>query len=320
MSLLLPELHSRGRINLLEPGRLHDALAFSRASTKNVLGPAGSLVTVPSGSPAFGYNANGTYGGLLMEASATNLLLNTDAPATQSYTTTAIVYTLSFYGTGSVVLSGAYAATVTGTGATVRTQLTFTSTAASLTLTLSGSVTKIQLETGNNATSYITSTGTQGTRSADACNTTNLTAIRFNALAGTFVLRGTMPKVNQSNINAMVAFGDGTSQNRIYIIIAPGGVTWSVVSANVLIFAQGLGTPAPGTPIAVAVAWAASNFAGSLNGASPSVFASGALPTVSRLDIGNVGYTTSDPANQYIKSINYYPIRRPNADLQALSV
>lgn len=75
-----------------------------------------------------------------------NLLLNTAALSTQSVTTAAISYILSFKGTGSVALSGAYSGSLAGTGATDRVYLKFTSTAASLTLTVTGTVTEAQLE------------------------------------------------------------------------------------------------------------------------------------------------------------------------------
>jgi len=74
-----------------------------------------------------------------------NILLATETLATQSVTTLAATYTLSFTGTGSVTLSGTATGTLTGTG-TDRVSLTFTPTAGTLTLTVSGSVTKAQLE------------------------------------------------------------------------------------------------------------------------------------------------------------------------------
>ncbi len=82
-----------------------------------------------------------------------NLLLATEALATQSVTSIAAQYTLSFSGTGSVTLSGTATGTLTGTGAD-RVSLTFTPTAGTLTLTVSGSVTKAQVELGAVAGPY----------------------------------------------------------------------------------------------------------------------------------------------------------------------
>ena len=82
-----------------------------------------------------------------------NILLATETLATQSVTTLASQYTLSFTGTGSVTLSGTATGTLTGTGSG-RASLTFTPSAGTLTLTVSGSVTKAQLELGASAGPY----------------------------------------------------------------------------------------------------------------------------------------------------------------------
>ena len=47
----------------------------TRASTKNVLGASGSFVSVANNVPAFEFNTNGSYRGLLVEPGATNLFL-----------------------------------------------------------------------------------------------------------------------------------------------------------------------------------------------------------------------------------------------------
>jgi hypothetical protein len=55
----------------------------TRASTKNVLGSAGLYVSVANNVPAFEFNADGSYRGLLVEPGATNLVLQS-----QDFTTT----------------------------------------------------------------------------------------------------------------------------------------------------------------------------------------------------------------------------------------
>ncbi len=83
-----------------------------------------------------------------------NLLLATETLATQSVTSIAAQYTLSFTGTGSVTLSGTATGTLTGAGVNDRVSLTVTPTAGTLTLTVSGSVTKAQLELGTSSGPY----------------------------------------------------------------------------------------------------------------------------------------------------------------------
>lgn len=91
-----------------------------------------------------------------------NQLLNSATLSTQSVTTVAAQYTLSFTGTGPVTLSGTATGTLTGTGADNRVSLSFTPTAGTLTLTVTGSVTLAMLSFGTpttyqaitNATNY----------------------------------------------------------------------------------------------------------------------------------------------------------------------
>lgn len=109
--------------------------------------------------------------GLLLEAAATNLFLNSTALSTQNVTTTAVPYTLSFYGTGTVTLTGtSVAGPLVGTGANNRVSLTFTPTAGALTCTVSGSVTRAQIEIGSTPSSYIPTFGATVSRAADLLN------------------------------------------------------------------------------------------------------------------------------------------------------
>ena len=87
-----------------------------------------------------------------------NFLVATGTLATQSVPVKAVTYTLSFYGTGSVALSGAATGTLNGTGVSNRVSLTFTPGAGTLTLTVTGSVTNAQLEMGAAPTPYVAST------------------------------------------------------------------------------------------------------------------------------------------------------------------
>lgn len=136
--------------------------AFTRATTANYHNSDGTLTSFGSGVPRLGSR------GLMLEGARTNLFLNSDAGATQNVTVTAAAHTLSFYGTGTITLSGASTAgPLVGTGASNRVSLTFTPSAGTLTCTVSGTCTNVQLELGTGASSYISTAGASVTRNAD---------------------------------------------------------------------------------------------------------------------------------------------------------
>ena len=142
---------------------------FSRASIGTYIDDSGERRTAAVDTPRFDHDLiTGESLGLLVEEERTNLLLNSEILSTQIVTVTATAHTLSFYGTGTVTLSGASTTgPLVGTGADDRVELTFTPTAGSLTVTVSGSVTKAQLEVGSFPTSYIPTTNSSATRAAD---------------------------------------------------------------------------------------------------------------------------------------------------------
>lgn len=96
--------------------------------------------------------------GIIPYGGVRNILIGTDTLSTQTVSVGAIAQTLSFTGTGTVVLSGAFIGSLVGTGASNQVSLTFTPTAGNLTLTVTGSVTFAQLEKGSSVTAYQKST------------------------------------------------------------------------------------------------------------------------------------------------------------------
>lgn len=105
----------------------------------------------------------------LTEGLRTNLLLNSAVLASQDVTVAALVSVLSFYGTGSITLSGASTAgPLVGTGTNNRVVLSFTPTVGTLTLTVAGDVRMAQLEAATTfASSYIPTLGSQQQRGTD---------------------------------------------------------------------------------------------------------------------------------------------------------
>jgi hypothetical protein len=169
------------------------------ADSRITFGGTGGTVTNSSGSlvvssgPRLSFNTATSKYALMIEPAATNLLLNSLVNgtnlSTQSVTVTAQAYTLSFYGTGTVTLSGSATGAKVGTGAyPTRSTFTFTPTAGTLTLTVSGTVQFAQLEAGLLATSFVPTAGTSATRTVDSAAMTGAAFSWFNANQGTFVV------------------------------------------------------------------------------------------------------------------------------------
>lgn len=126
-------------------------LSYERASTATGFNKYGQFAEAGSDTP------RETIEGWYIEGGGTNLLLETDTLATQNITVTASPYVLSFFGTGTVTLSGAVSGSLVGTGDTDRVSLSFTPSAGTLTVTVSGTVDYAQIEQSAFMTSHIRS-------------------------------------------------------------------------------------------------------------------------------------------------------------------
>lgn len=162
-------------LNFARAKRLDPRVSLTRASVGTYVGNDGLIKYAAAGEARFDHDpVTGESLGLLREDSRSNLLLNSETLATQNVTVTAVAHTLSFYGTGTVTLSGTHSATVVGAGVyPARVNLTFTPTAGTLTVTVSGTVEYANLEIGSFPTSYIPTAGSTVTRAADVASLTN---------------------------------------------------------------------------------------------------------------------------------------------------
>ena len=124
--------------------------------------------------PRLNYDSVGGEPSLLIETQRTNTLLNSATVVTQSISTTAVVNTLSFTGTGTITLSGTFTGSLVGTGANNRVNLIFTPTAGTLNLSVSGTCLKGQLEIGGYLSSNIPTLSAAVTRNADLFNKTDI--------------------------------------------------------------------------------------------------------------------------------------------------
>jgi hypothetical protein len=172
--VVTPNGYKAGKLYSIKPTSGAGDLDVVRATGATRVNASGLIETVGNNVPRLDYPPLGGCPSILVEPQRTNLVFPSDVATTQTRTVTAVAHTLSFYGTGTVVLSGVAIATLSGTGANNRVTLTFTPTAGSLILTVTGSVLDWQLEVGANATSYIPTVASTVTRNADLISKTGI--------------------------------------------------------------------------------------------------------------------------------------------------
>jgi hypothetical protein len=307
---------------------LDSRITFTRASTATYFDQFGVMQTAASGVARFDHNPTTFESlGLLIEESRTNLLLNSATLSTQNVTVTTVATTLSFYGTGTVTLSGTASGTLVGTGASPsRVSLTFTPTAGTLTLTVSGSVVNAQLEAGAFATSYIPTVASQVTRAADAASMTGTNfSSWYNQGEGTIYAEGFLnnPAVTGGQIRRLADINDGSNNNRISFGHSASSAvlrTQYVVSGVSLNGTNGQTVSSVFPSAKVAVAYKDADYAFSPNGATPTTSTAASVPVVNRLSIGNdFDGSATGAANGTIKRIAFYPLRLSNTQLQGLT-
>ena len=273
--------------------------------------------------PRFDHNpTTGESLGLLVEEARTNLLLNSATLSTQSVTVAAAANTLSFYGTGTVTLTGvSTAGPLVGTGANNRVSLTFTPIVGVLVLTVSGSVTNAQLEAGAFATSYIPTTTATVTRAADVASVTGANFRSwYNQTEGTIYSIATATSSTSTDSTAtavgIAAFTDGTNTERIRY----GALTYSTiwVDNNTTQASLSSGAFTQNQQIGLASAYEVNNFAFVRDGGSVQTDATGTLPTLTQVELGRSA-VASGLFNGTIKRLTYWPVRLANPTLQQIT-
>lgn len=262
--------------------------------------------------------------GLLVEQQRTNLLLNSTIDganlATQSVTLPASAHTLTFYGTGTITLSGAFVGSLVGSGAyPTRSTLTFTPSAGSVTFTVTGTVQYAQLEAGAFPTSYIPTAGSAVTRTADFPRVEGAAFSSFFLQSeGTWFAEirtrgaGANPGVNER----IIGYSDGVATPISFVTVFVGfptvASTWNnsveIVTAN------------SASANAVAKVACSYNAAGRSICLNAGTVASGvgAFPVTTNAGIGTSGLN-GDIFNGHVRRVLYWNTRLPNATLQALT-
>ena len=309
---------------------LDSRVTFTRTgNTATVTNSSGVIAAINANLPRFDFNPTTLVcKGLLIEEARTNLLLNSlidgTSLSTQLVTTTAVAHTLSFYGTGQIVLTGTSSATVVGTGAyPTRTTLTFTPTAGVLTLTVTGTVQYAQLEIGAFATSFIPTAATSVTRNNDVATMTGTNfSSWFNASEGSFAYWTNVFADNSAVLLQCSKAGSGYAEllsiqrdlslDRWQLLGYEGGVLRSNMNTVTNTFTINLSNKCVHS-------YKSASYAGSAN-ATTLRTSTGNIPSgLDRLAIGHDLVGSGSFMSGYVQKILYYPQRLTNAEVLAFS-
>ena len=180
-----------------------------------------------------------------------------------------------------------------------------------------------QLEAGAFPTSYIPTTTTALTRSADVASVNTLSPW-FNATEGTLYGEVSSAAQTVSGVSRRIAnINDGTEADRIAVGWAGAtSVAAAFVTDNSV--TQASFTSPSGAypfPTKVALAYKAADFQAAVNGSAFAAVSSGTVPTVNRMTIGDVvtGSNGTQNINGHIRRITYYPRRLSQAELTAIT-
>jgi len=315
---LYPSVRPTLDLNFTQTKQLDPRITFSRSSSGTYFDNTGVLRTARANQARFDHDpVTGESLGLLVEEARSNLLLNSGTLATQSVTVTATAYWLSFYGTGSITLSGASTAgPLVGTGTNDRVVLGFTPTAGTLTLSVAGTVTNAQLEAGSFPTSYIPTAGSTVTRAADVAQITGTNFSGwYNQSEGT-IATDLIPSTVGSL--AIWTVSDGTTSERM---LSYTGTTFSfyVQDGGVSQVQYDAGGYTAGVPRKAASAFATNNFNYARDGVVNTTDTSGSLPTVDRLQL-MAGHSGGQIQSGHLRRFTFYPVRLSDATLRALTL
>jgi hypothetical protein len=309
-------------------GVLDPRVTITRAlNTATRINSSGLLEVVNANLPRFDFNPTTLVSrGLLIEEARQNLFLNSLIDGTnlttQSVTLTAAAHTLSFYGTGSVVISGGHTATLAGTGNyPTRTTLTFTPTAGSSTFTVTGEVKFAQIELGAFATSFIPTAGTSVQRNADVATmtSTNFTSW-FNASEGAF--SATYSRIAIKRYSRVFAASNVAESDQITLISglqADGRENGNVQVASVQNILYPGNTPAAGQVTQFCLSYKTGSSAASLNASTVSTSSAAfANPAPTQFNIGSI-VASGQYLNGHVQKVMYWPQDLTDAEVRAFS-
>ncbi len=287
---------------------VQNGLSFTRASSAGFTNSDGAWVVGGADTPRLDHMAGSlTPRGLLCEEARTNFLLNSTGPATQTVSLGVGTYTLSVVGSGSCTCA---AGTAVGTGfgpATAAVPDTFTlTTAGTVVFTVSGSLSRFQCENGAFATSFIATTGSAATRSADICSVSLGGSI--NPQEGTFAATCV---VGQGG-GMVLGFDDGSggAVTRGHFSASPSSRgLYMMIGNSVRANIQHTATIVAGSLLRVAFSYSA---AGTTCAANGQIIGTSATATngftVSSLRVGCRFFSAAtNQMNGHVQRVAYYP-------------
>jgi hypothetical protein len=176
-----------------------------------------------------------------------------------------------------------------------------------------------QCEVGAFATSYIATSAAAATRLADSASITGTNfSSWYNQTEGTILANFSRPTpmlnsfvvdISDNTFNEIMALYTDAA-NMIYNV-RDGGI--SQATATLL-----AGTGIAGTRYKQALAYKVNDFAACSNGGTVQTSASGTIPTVNRVNIGNFN-GASQYLNGHLRSLSYFRSRLPNATIQSVT-
>jgi hypothetical protein len=175
-----------------------------------------------------------------------------------------------------------------------------------------------QLEAGAFPTSYIPTTTTALTRSADVASVNTLSPW-FNATEGTLYTETVLSRQAAIALTLAATFNDTTIANALNNFYRGTGNTGfqSVVSSVAQADLNNGVAITANTVAKIASAYKANDFAMSTNSGTVQTDTSGSVPAVTLLQLGQG--VTGPALNGYLRRIVYYPRRLSNAELQSIT-
>ena len=173
-----------------------------------------------------------------------------------------------------------------------------------------------QLEAGSFPTSYIPTTTSALTRSADVCSITGGDFTSFyNQPEGTILVNAFTPANGDRTV---VATDDNTANEMIRLRTEGTNPFFKVTDGGSELVAIDSGTVVANTAFKLAGAYKLNDFASSINGGAAVTDTTGTIPTVDRMRIGSgQGGNTMCGC---VSSLRYYKKRLPDAKLVTLTI